>query len=138
MPTTPPQQQWRSEAIRAAVVGFEVVIGEEDRLVEEVEVNSSLRAQPFPAPKPTDWLVHAGRGGFQQQSFGPPAQVLGESEGVDATRSRLICIRNGNIHARLRRRNGVRIDQPKNSILQRPHISREQGAKTSHTLLYVF
>ena len=35
------QPQCRSEAIREVVAGFEVVIEEEDRLAEEVEVNQS-------------------------------------------------------------------------------------------------
>lgn len=36
-------------------------------------------------------------------------------------------IRNGNFHALLRRRNGLRIHQPENPLFQRPDVPREQG-----------
>ena len=57
-----PQQQWRSEVIRAVVVDSEVVIEEEDRLEGEAEVSSSLRAQlQFPCAREisalTGWVV---------------------------------------------------------------------------------
>ena len=77
--------------IQEVVADFEVVIEEEDRLVleQEVEVRRKpekctsrrLCAHPIFAgekPQRTDWGL--GRGGFQQQSYGPPDQVFGTFE----------------------------------------------------------
>lgn len=83
--TTPAtQQQWRSEAIRAVVAAFAVVIEEEDRLEGEAEVIQVSAHNACLRPNETDRLRFAGRGGFQPQSFGPPAQVFGVFEYLDA------------------------------------------------------
>ena len=67
------QPRCRFVVIREVVE--EVVDLEEGRL--QVEVVSEEKK--FPAQKWARWLMlrYAGRGGFQPQSFGPPAQVLG-------------------------------------------------------------
>lgn len=66
-----------------------------------------------------------GRGGFQQ-SFGPPAQVLGIYNVSNVGGSADIS-RNGLFHALLRRRDAVRIDQSQDPLLQCAYLPGEQG-----------
>jgi len=62
------------EVVAEEAEGLEV---EEDPLV--VEEVSWVKKKKWPAQNWTKWLMLAcaGRGGFQPQSFGPPAQVFG-------------------------------------------------------------
>jgi len=67
----------------------------------------------------------AGRGGFQP-SYGPPASVLGLFR-LNLIWNKTDLDRDGLVRPCLRRRNGLRVRESKNPLLQCAYISREQG-----------
>ena len=69
----------------------------------------------------------SGRGGYQQ-SYGPPAAVLSMCDNLAIHEwLRSVLRRDGNLPPRDRGRDGLRIHQSKNPLLQRANIPGEQG-----------
>ena len=62
-------------------------------------------------------------------SFGPPDIVIGTCSDQTASNSANPRARNGQVRSRLRKRDVLRIDKHKDPILQRAHLSREQGTQ---------
>lgn len=112
------------------VAGAVLLVDEVEVLAEPAEVRS-VHAHIYQGAS-----SHSiGRGGFQQ-SYGPPDSVLGalEVDSVELQGSGLRCSRNGHFPPRMRGRDGVRVDQHKDTLLQCADISREQG-KPTHTVM---
>lgn len=126
-----------SEVLPAVVAGSAVaavVLAVDVEVSDECDERFSGGISQRQSHRNAETMNSLGRGGFSAP-MGPPATVMGSlflENLYDENQEELMSCRTRLFHARLRRRDGLLIQQRQDSVLQRPDLPREQGA-TNHS-----